>query len=270
MTSVQRLLPSDFSVPSERFAVLTADGVRIAGTRLERIDRSGGIPDDAGEPAVVLAHGLMGWHRKPRFARFGEVLARRFPVYAFDFRGHASSEGVCDYGGREVHDVEAIVAKARDDGHPRVVTIGTSMGAIAVLRHAALIGGVDAVVSISSLAYWDWHDGARSRAARAMRARTATASGRRMLRAWGVRLPDTWETPASPEEVVGMIAPAPVVFVHGRNDHMFGVDHAMRLYEAAREPKRLLLGSRFGHAEDGLTSAFADRIGRVIREVLAA
>jgi hypothetical protein len=51
---------------------------------------------------------------------------------------------------------------------------------------------------------------------------------------------------------------------------MFGVDHAMRLYEAAREPKRLLLGSRFGHAEDGLTPAFADRIGRVVGEVLAA
>jgi pimeloyl-ACP methyl ester carboxylesterase len=267
MTSVQRLLPNDFSVPSSRFAVRTSDGVRIAGTRLEG---SGGVPDDAGELAVVLAHGLMGWHRKPRFARFGELLASRFAVYAFDFRGHASSDGVCDYGGREIYDVEAVVAEARDDGHARVVTVGASMGGIAVLRHAALIGGVDAVVSISSLAYWDWHEGANPRAARAMRARTATASGRRMLRAWGVRLPDSWDMPASPEEVVGMIAPAPVVIVHGRNDHMFGVDHAMRLYEAAGEPKRLLLGSRFGHAEDGLTPAFGDRIGRVIREVVAA
>jgi pimeloyl-ACP methyl ester carboxylesterase len=270
MTSVQRLLPNDFSVPSSRFAVRTSDGVRIAGTRLKGVERGWGVPDDAGGPAVVLAHGLMGWHRKPRFARFGELLASRFAVYAFDFRGHASSGGVCDYGGREIHDVEAVVAKARVDGHARVVTVGVSMGGIAVLRHAGIIGGIDAVVSISSLAYWDWHGGAQPRAARAMRARTATASGRRMLRAWGVRLPETWETPASPEEVVSLIAPAPVVFVHGRNDHMFGVDHAMRLYEAANEPKRLLLGSRFGHAEDGLTPAFGDRIGRVIREVLAA
>jgi pimeloyl-ACP methyl ester carboxylesterase len=266
MTSVQRLLPNDFSVPSRRFAVRTSDGVRIAGTRLS----GGGVPDVGGNSAVVLAHGLMGWHRKPRFARFGERLASRFAVYAFDFRGHGSSDGVCDYGGREIYDVEAVVAKAREDGHARVVTVGISMGGIAVLRHAGLIGGIDAVVSISSLAYWDWHDGAHPRAARAMRARTATVPGRTMLRAWGVRLPETWEIPPSPEEVVGRIAPVPLVIVHGRNDHMFGVDHAMRLYEAAREPKRLLLGSRFGHAEDGLTPAFADRIGRVVGEVLAA
>jgi pimeloyl-ACP methyl ester carboxylesterase len=266
MTSVQRLLPNDFSVPSRRFAVRTSDGVRIAGTRLS----GGAVPDVAGNPAVVLAHGLMGWHRKPRFARFGERLASRFAVYAFDFRGHGSSDGVCDYGGREIYDVEAVVAKAREDAHARVVTVGISMGGIAVLRHAGLIGGIDAVVSISSLAYWDWHDGAHPRAARAMRARTATVPGRTMLRAWGVRLPETWEIPPSPEEVVGRIAPVPLVIVHGRNDHMFGVDHAMRLYEAAREPKRLLLGSRFGHAEDGLTPAFADRIGRVVGEVLAA
>lgn len=264
MTSVQRLLPIGFLVPSERFVVRTSDDVEISGTRL------GGVPDDVGDPAVVLAHGLMGWHRKPRFARFAELLAGRFAVYGFDSRGHGSSGGVCDYGGREIHDVAAVVARARADGHARVVTVGISMGGIAVLRHAGLLDGVDAVVAISSLAYWEWHDGARPRAARAMRARTATEPGRRLLRAWGVRLPDRWEAPDSPEDVIGKIAPTPVVIVHGRNDHLFGVDHAMRLYEAAGEPKRLLLGARFGHAEDGLTPAFAGRLGRVIDEVLAA
>ena len=264
MTSVQRLLPIEFSVPSRRFAVWTSDGIRIAGTGLgER-----GVPDEAGDPAVVLAHGLMGWHRKPRFARFAEMLSSRFPVYAYDARGHGDSEGVCDYGGREIHDVDAVVAKARADGHARVVTAGVSMGAIAVVRHAALIGGVDAVVGISCLAYWDWDGGAHPGAARAMRARTATGAGRRVLRAWGVRLPDTWDAPESPEEVVGKIAPTPVVIVHGRNDRLFGVDHAMRLYEAAGDPKKLLLGERFGHAEDGLTTAFAARLGRAIGEAV--
>jgi pimeloyl-ACP methyl ester carboxylesterase len=257
------MLPIAFSVPFERFAVRTSDGVEVVGTRL-------GVPDDAGEPAVVLAHGLMGWHRKPRFARFAELLAARYRVYAFDSRGHGSSGGVCDYGGREIHDVDAVVTKAREDAHTRVVTVGTSMGGIAVLRHAALLGGVDAVVSISSLAYWEWHAGAQPRAARAMRARTATESGRWLLRAWGVRLPGRWEAPESPEDVIAKIAPTPVVIVHGSNDHLFGVDHAMRLYEAAGEPKRLLLGTRFGHAEDGLTPAFAARLARVIDEGLAA
>ena len=62
------------------------------------------------------------------------------------------------------------------------------------------------------------------------------------------------------------VAPTPVLLVHCRNDHMFGPDHAMRLYEAAGEPRRLLMGDRFGHAEDGLPPAFAVRLARAMHE----
>ena len=40
----------------------------------------------------------------------------------------------------------------------------------------------------------------------------------------------------------------------------------MRLFEAAGEPKRLLLADRFGHAEDGLTSSLARTIARAVHE----
>ena len=83
-----------------------------------------------------------------------------------------------------------------------------------------------------------------------------------------MHLPDHWEEPESPEEVVGKIAPTPVVIIHGTDDRLFAVDHARRLYEAAGEPKRLLLGDGFGHAEDGLTPAFARRLVRVVHETL--
>ena len=61
--------------------------------------------------------------------------------------------------------------------------------------------------------------------------------------------------------------PSPVaslVVVHGRDDHYFDEDEAWRLYRRAGEPKRLLLASRFGHAEDGFTPVFADRLGRLL------
>ena len=263
MTSIQTMLPIAFEVPSRPFTVWTDDPVRIEGDRL-------GDPGTE-RTALILAHGLMGWHRKPRFARFAELLSeRRFTVYAMDLRGHGRSGGVCDYGGREVLDVDAVVRLARSVGHPHVVTVGTSMGAIAVLRHAGLVGGVDAVVGISSLAYWDWRADAHPRVRQSIRRATSTRGGRVALRAWGVRLPGSWEAPESPEDVVGGISPSPVVIVHGRDDHLFPEEHAMRLYEAAKEPKRLLLGDRFGHAEDGLTGSFAARLERVIEEVLAA
>ena len=78
------------------------------------------------------------------------------------------------------------------------------------------------------------------------------------------------EAPESPEQVVGKIAPlTPVVIVHGRDDQLFSVDHAERLYEAAGEPKHLLIGDRFGHAEDGLSAAFAERLTTLVLEELA-
>jgi pimeloyl-ACP methyl ester carboxylesterase len=260
MTTVQQALSHRWRVPARRFQVHTEDGVRIEGTRLG--------PMGTERPAVALTHGLMGWHARPRFAAFGEHLSSWFTVYAFDLRGHGGSGGVCDYGGAEIRDVDAVVRHARWVGHPEVATVGTSMGGIAVLRHGGLLGGVDTVVAISSLAYWDWHDGADERTRRSVRRWIRTRQGRAVARVWGARLPDTWEEPESPEDVIGKIAPTPVVIVHGTDDRLFPLDHAWRLYEAAGEPKRLLIGDGFGHAEDGLSEAFAGRLGRVLHETL--
>ena len=73
---------------------------------------------------------------------------------------------------------------------------------------------------------------------------------------------DRWDDPEPTEALVGKIAPTPVTIVHGADDHFFGEEDAWRLYRAAGEPKRPLLASRFGHAEDGFTPGFAERMAR--------
>lgn len=260
MTSIQLVMSHRWRVPAEPFVVGTRDGVEIAGTRLG--DAS---PE---RPALVLAHGLLGWHRKPRLARFAEALSPWFTVYALDLRGHGDSGGVSSYGSDEVEDVDAVVGLTRERNHRRVATMGISMGAIAVVRHAALSGGIDHVVAISSLARWGPHDddghAPRARAWRRMRSLTGTERGRRIVRAYGVRLPSGWEPTEAPEEVVGKIAPTPLLIVHGRDDHLFHEREALRLFEEAGEPKRLLLAERFGHAEDGLSPSLARRLTRGI------
>jgi pimeloyl-ACP methyl ester carboxylesterase len=235
--------------------VTTEDGVRLAGSRV----------GTAG-PAVVFCHGFLGWHRKERIVRFVERLAARFRVYAFDLRGHGRSQGLCTFGDREYLDVEAVVRLARGETGGPVVTVGGSMGGIAVLRHAAFLNEVAAVVTVSTPARWDGH---RSRAVRQMRWLTSTEGGRRTARLLGVRLARGWDWPEDPEDLVGKIAPTPVVVVHGRDDHFFDVEEAWRLYRRAGEPKRLLLGVPFGHAEDGFTPAFADLVGDRIGQILA-
>ena len=213
------------------------------------------------DAALVFSHGFTGWHRKGRLVRFQEALARWFTVYAFDLRGHGRSGGLSTFGAQEHLDVNAVVGRARDDGFTRVVTVGGSMGGIAVLRQAALLGGVDAVATVSTPARWSGHE---SEAVRRLMWLTATNGGERLLRAWGTRITRDWQRIEDPADIVERISPIPLVIVHGRDDHFFDEEQAWLLYRRAKEPKRLLLASRFGHAEDGYTSAFADQLAALL------
>jgi pimeloyl-ACP methyl ester carboxylesterase len=237
------------------FTTQTEDGVRLEGSR---VGSSG--------PTVVFCHGLLGWHRKAKLVRFVEALATSFVVYAVDLRGHGGSGGLCTYGDLEVLDVDAVVGMARRErsGEP-LVTLGTSMGGVSVVRHAALRGGVDTVVAISTPARWDGH---ASRHVRQMLWLAGTERGRRLAARLGVRLAEYSARAEAPEDLVDRIAPTPLLVVHGRDDHFFDEEEAWRLYRRAGDPKRLLLASRFGHAEDGLTPGLATRLGPRIREAL--
>jgi len=255
MTLQLRLRSRGYRVPAEPFLAATEDRVRLAGHRLGN-----------GATALVFCHGFLGWHRKARLVPFQEQLAAHFTVYAFDFRGHGASGGKSTFGVDEAKDIATVVGLARREGHERVVTLGGSMGGIAVIRHAALVGGVDGVVSVSAPARWEGHD---SEAVRRMVWLTATPAGRWLLRAGGVRIAPTWQRADDPAELVERIAPTPLLIVHGRDDHYFNEENAWLLYRRAREPKRLLLASRFGHAEDGYSHAFADRVAREVLGALA-
>jgi pimeloyl-ACP methyl ester carboxylesterase len=218
-----------------------------------------------GDVALVFCHGFLGWHRKARLVLFQEELSRSFTVYAFDFRGHGESEGESSFGGSEILDVDAVVRRVRDDGFEAAVTFGGSMGGIAIIRHAALLGGVDAVVAVSTPATWAGHD---SEAIWRAVLLTSTPSGRWLLRSSGIRVARLWGRVEAPLDVVDRISPTPLLLVHGRDDHFFDEEQAWLLYRRAREPKRLLLASRFGHAEDGYSKAFAAHISAAVLQFL--
>jgi pimeloyl-ACP methyl ester carboxylesterase len=253
--------------------LVTEDGVLIDAVHLPARGKTDAAVPDGGELiappvpaeqrdlAVVIAHGFtMSWQRPATWN-----LMRRFNtdagVVTFDFRGHGRSGGLSTLGDKEIYDLDVAVRYARELGYRRVATVGFSMGGSVVLRHAALCGGVDAVVSVSGPGRWFY------RGTVAMR-RVHLAAEKRLGRAFTKRVlntrisPDGWPTPdpLPPAAAAARVAPVPLLIVHGDADIYFPPDHGKQLYDAASEPKEMWLLPGFGHAERHTDDALADRI----------
>jgi pimeloyl-ACP methyl ester carboxylesterase len=239
------------------------------GERIEAVHVQGPSPD---RPlAVVVAHGFTGSIARPGVRAVVSAFSKYAGVVAFDFRGHGRSSGKSTVGHHEVLDLDAAVNAAQRLGYTDVVTCGWSMGGSVVLRHAALHGGVDAVISVSALSRWFYKD---TKPMQRVHWTIETRLGRLIAhRALRTRIsPVGWDPdapPESPVEVVPRISPIPLLFVHGDQDHYFPLEHPEALYEAAREPKELWLVEGFGHAESGATPELLDRIGAHLSALVA-
>jgi len=234
-----------------------------------------GVPIDAihlpgpADLAVVVAHGFtLSWQR-PNVWRVANRFNQTAGVVTFDFRGHGRSGGLSTLGDQEIRDLDAAVAYARVLGYRRVAAVGFSMGASVVLRHAGLIGGLDAVVSVSGPGRWYYRGTERMR-----RVHLAVEHrlGRFVTRRWlKTRIsPEGWKLiPVPPAEAAARIAPVPLLIVHGDQDLYFPPEHARQLYMAAREPKELWLLPGMGHAEAACSQELVDRIARWIDQATA-
>lgn len=242
----------------------------VTSTTLVTEDR---VPIDAihlrgpGDLAIVVAHGFtLSWQR-PNVWRIANRFSRMAGVLTFDFRGHGRSGGLSTLGDREISDLAVVVAYARELGYKRIAAVGFSMGASVVLRYAGLVGGLDAVVSVSGPGRWYY------RGTDSMR-RVHLAAEHRIGRFITSRLlktrisPEGWKlVPVPPAEAAARISPAPLLIVHGDKDHYFPPEHARQLYMAAREPKELWLIPGMGHAESACSQDLVDRIGRWVDRV---
>ncbi|MGW3911834.1 alpha/beta fold hydrolase [Streptomyces sp. NPDC005070] len=261
--------------PLRRF-LRTADGVDIDAAYDPGTESSGDL-------AFIVAHGFTGDLDRPHVRRAAGVLAGGGAVVTFSFRGHGGSGGRSTVGDREVLDLAAAVAWARELGHTRIVTVGFSMGGSVVLRHAALYGEngpgaagggpaaareregraearTDAVVSVSAPARWYYRGTAPMRRVHWLVTRPeGRIVGRVGLRT-RIHHRDWDPVPASPVECVPLIAPTPLLIVHGDRDGYFPVDHPRMLAEASAGHAELWLEHGMGHAENAAPDDLLTRI----------
>jgi pimeloyl-ACP methyl ester carboxylesterase len=236
----------------------TVDGIRLTALHWDT-----GLRD----LGCVVAHGFTGSSRTADVQAISRALAGHgVGVLSIDFRGHGRSGGRSTVGAEEIHDVAAAVAWMRNHGYDRVGTLGWSMGGSAVLRYAGLGGDTDAVVSVSSPARW------HERGTRAMRIvhwLCETRTGRVMLRyARRTRLDRAgWaEVPEAPHEVAGLIAPIPLLIVHGDADHYFPLPHVHLLRDSAPTAE-VWIEAGMGHAESATTPDLIERITEWLQQI---
>jgi pimeloyl-ACP methyl ester carboxylesterase len=230
--------------------LVTDDGVPIDAVHL---------PGDR-RLAFVLAHGFTQSWQRPSVWRVAGRLNRHGGVVTFDFRGHGRSGSASTLGDLEIRDLSVAIRYARELGYERIVTVGFSMGASIVLRHAGLLGGEDAVISVSGPGRWYYRG---TVAMRKVHFAVEHRLGRVIAKAFlNTRISTgRWDPiPVPPADAAAKIAPTPLLIVHGDKDEYFPADHAEQLFEAAHQPKELWIVPGFGHAENAADTALLDRI----------
>ena len=214
---------------------LAYDDVRFP-SREDNLEIAGWyIPRLGSRKAVVLVH---GWNSnrsaefQGRFVDFGAALHDRgFAVMMIDMRGHgASGDGHFSFGIRERHDVEGAVDWLERQGFQpgSIGVLGVSMGAATGIGAAADDPDIGALVEdcsfadIKPLIEREWSNNTPL----PQFFLPSTVLMGRLLFGYAI-----WD--ARPVDVIGKIAPRPVLIIHGGGDRFIPVEHGRQLKAAA-------------------------------------
>jgi uncharacterized protein len=226
--------PADIGLDYEPVRFTTDDGVTLSGWLVPAARET--------RTAVVVLHGFTG-NRLAELAAFVPWLHERHHVLQFDFRGHGESgPGWVTLGSHERRDVAAAVAFLRSRGLGPIALFGVSMGAsIAIVAAPDL--PVAAVVADSAFAELHHPIGNRMREVGyplpGLGSRAIVAAAALRTRS---RLPDAIR-------YVARLAPRALLVIAPKEDRLISWRQGLRLYEAAGEPKELLVVDEAGHAE---------------------
>ena len=196
--------------------------------------------------AVVLAHGFFNAKDAYLFREISKALAVHYDVVAFDFRGHGKSSGLFTWKSKECADLEAVIAYVKEQGYGAIGLMGFSLGAAISLIEAAKNPDIKTVIAVSApYDFWkiDYHFWKPSMLDDLRLNLGYKAKGK------GIRPGHPWEAKVAPIDVVDRISPRPVLFLHGAEDWLINPRHSRKLYDRAKEPKKLVILEKVGHAE---------------------
>jgi uncharacterized protein len=225
------LEPKNAGIPQQNVIIETFDGLKLHGWFVSQSGNAKGT--------IIYLHGVGDC--KIGGVEFTRAMYRHgFNVFLYDSREHGESEGYyCTYGFYEKHDLATVITyllSTHDVTIGKIGLFGTSMGAAVAIQAAAIDRRIAAVVSEGSFSSL----------------RTIFVDYQKRI----VKLP--WHflrniALVQSQKIANfkarMVAPVedikkihvPILLVHGEKDSFIKNEYSRKLFDAANEPKELLI-----------------------------
>lgn len=241
---------SDYpTLVAEEVSVESRTGATLSGRFFEGRTRA----------AVILVHGY-GGNQDEMLPAADELHEAGFTVFTYDQRGCGRSSGEVTFGAREQDDLLSVLdylASRPDVDRDRIGAFGFSMGGSTILLTAA---GEPRIKAVATDSAWSdvrhWLRPSVGAVFTRPRDRFNALSLKLAELRTGIDLDDL-----RPVEVVGRLSPRPLLLIHGTEDDVVFPSESDRNYDAANEPKQLLLVPGAAHGDTiapGETSKLAE------------
>ncbi len=210
--------PRRYGVPARDVWFYASDGEELHGWW---------VPHRRARGTILYCHGNSG-SLGEQIPVLAELRRLGVNLFAFDYRGYGRSGGSPDRTG--------VLRDARAAYDHLVGPLGQPAGEIILLGHS--LGGAIAI------------DCATAREVAGLIVQSSFVDTRRMAREIYPQVPLHWITPRrfrSIDKVADLQMPK--LFIHGAEDGTVPVEHGTTLFEAAAEPKELLVVPRAGHSD---------------------
>jgi pimeloyl-ACP methyl ester carboxylesterase len=219
----------------EHLSMAGADAGVVIDTWLINPRPSGGATTaPASKGAVVLLHGLGDC--KASYLAVGEELAARgYTAVLMDLRVHGASTGSCiTYGAREKYDLLTVMTELQHRGKidGPIYVFGVDLGAAVAIQYAALDCRVKGIVAVApyrnftDITGWIY--------------RPMLQADRDKVVARAGQMGEFDPAEASAEQFIRQVR-CPVLLAHNALDLSVPMEHSTAVYEAANQPKRLMV-----------------------------